>query len=74
MSFKNLPKAKLASSIPTERYRIISEKSNCPKEGDLVFLDQGFTDNNGEAMVLAYYVDDDDTLLYEAEVYESELV
>ena len=66
-------RATLVADIPPERYRVISIKGSLPKAGDSVVLDQGFTGMDGQPMVLVYFSNEAGTLLYEAEVYESEL-
>jgi len=73
MENRSPPKAKLMNSIPQERYRLLSANASQPKEGDIVGLDQGFTSSEGEPMVLVYFTDASGSVLYEAEVYESEL-
>jgi hypothetical protein len=45
------------NSIPQDRYRILVANTNPPKVGDLVGLDQDFTNAKGEPMVLLHYVD-----------------
>jgi hypothetical protein len=67
-------KATLLKNIPSDRARYISgSKNSFPQLGDTVQLDQGFTDENGKAMVLAYKIDSAGNLEWEIEVYESEL-
>lgn len=66
-------KATLINPIPQDRYRVLAANTNPPKVGDIVGLDQGFTNAKGEPMVLVYCVDAGGVMLYEAEVYESEL-
>ena len=73
MRNKNIPRAKLLNSIPHERYRIMLENTDPPKEGDIVELDQGFTNSDGQEMVLVYCVNKDQSVRYEAEVYDYEL-
>jgi|GEM_PF-800374 len=73
MENNSSPKAKLMSSIPQERYRLLSANASRPKQGDIVSLDQGFTSSEGEPMVLVYLTNANGSILYEAEVYESEL-
>lgn len=67
------PKVKLLNDIPPDRYRMISKYCNPPKKGDIVLLDQGFTSEDGKAMVIAYLVGDDGSFLCEVEVFETEL-
>jgi len=73
MNHKVAPRAELLVSIPSSRYRIILEYSEPPKKGDIVTLDQGFTDSGGKEMVLAYCINENGASRYEAEVYESEI-
>ncbi len=68
-----VPRAELLISIPARRYRIMLEGTEPPKRGDIVTLDQGFTSEEGKAMVLVYCIDKNGSSHYEAEVYESEL-
>jgi len=67
-----IPKAKLISDIPKERYRSVDGLS-VPKVGDILELDQGFTSENGSAMVLAYHPTAGGDDSYEIEVYETEI-
>ena len=73
MKQRAAPRAVLLIAIPSDRYRIIMENTQPPKKGDIVTLDQGFTDAEGNEMVLVYCIDENGTWLYEAEVYESEI-
>ena len=73
MNQKEVPRAELLNSIPSSRYRNLLENTDPPKQGDIVNLDQGFTSQDGQAMVLVYCNDEKGTSRYEAEVYESEL-
>jgi len=73
MNQKAAPRAELLNAIPSNRYRIIMENTEPPKKGDIVTLDQGFTDKEGNEMVLVYCIDENGTWLYEAEVYETEI-
>jgi hypothetical protein len=73
MSQKEATCAELLSAIPSNRYRIILENTQPPKKGDIVTLDQGFTDIDGKEMILVYCNDEKGTSRYEAEVYENEL-
>ena len=73
MRISDLPQARLLNSLPEDRYRILTGKAVPPKIGDVVTLDQGFASPDGKPMVLAYFIAEDGSLLYEAEVYESEL-
>lgn len=66
------PRARLLVELPANRYRILSSEGRVPRIGDLVFLDQGFTGADGLPMVLAYYPSPN-AVLYEAEIYETEL-
>ncbi len=67
-------KAALLTNIPSDRARYISgNKNTFPQLGDIVQLDQGFTSENGKAMVLAYKIDSAGNFEWELEVYESEL-
>ncbi len=69
-----LKKATLLKNIPSDRARYISgSKNTFPQLGNKVQLDQGFTDENGKAMVLAYKIDSVGNHEWEIEVYESEL-
>jgi len=70
---KEAPRAELLNSIPSSRYRIMLENTEPPRKGDIVTLDQGFTNAEGKAMVLVYCIEEKGTSRYEAEVYESEL-
>ena len=67
-----IPRAKLISEIPKERYRS-SESTSIPKVGDILELDQGFTSEDGKPMVLAYHPISGGKDSYEAELYESEI-
>ena len=67
------PRARLLAEIPAERYRILSSVGRAPRIGDMLVLDQGFTDDNGLPMVLAYFPSIGYDSLYSADVYESEL-
>ena len=67
-------KAKLKSEVPLERLKFISgDKNDIPRAGDIVELDQGYTDDQGQAMVLAYTEEERLTSEWQLEVYESEL-
>lgn len=66
------PRARLLVELPANRYRLLSAEGRAPQIGDVVVLDQGFTDPDGLPMVVAYY-QALDSLYYEAEIYESEL-
>lgn len=65
--------AKLLVELPANRYKVLSPKGRAPRIGDVLVLDQGFTGENGMAMVLAYFPGLGSDSLYVAEVYESEL-
>ena len=74
MSVQNLPKARLNVSIPAERLRMVTgDPLAIPRAGDVVHLDQGFTDHDGKPMYLVHGIGEDRKILWEAEVYESEL-
>jgi hypothetical protein len=66
------PRAKLLVDLPAERYRI-SPGGRAPRIGDVVVLDQGFTDPDGSPMALVFFPEIGLNSLYEADVYESEL-
>ena len=66
-------RAPLLVDLPPSRYRLSSISSLPPRAGDIVALDQGFTAQDGSAMVLVYFPDAGNDFGYEAEVYESEL-
>ncbi|WCE32153.1 hypothetical protein [Vibrio sp. SCSIO 43137] len=67
-------KAALLVNIPSDRARFISGNRNAtPQIGDVVQLDQGFTDESGKAMVLAYKIGEAGDFEWELEVFESEL-
>ena len=70
---KEAPRAELLNSIPSSRYRMMLENTEPPRQGDIVTLDQGFTNPEGQTMVLVYCIDEKGISRYEAEVYESEL-
>ena len=67
------PRARLLAELPAKRYRLLSGLGRAPRIGDILVLDQGFTDESGVPMVLAYFPDSGYGSLYEADVYESEL-
>ena len=67
------PKASLLCDIPSDRYRVFGEQTTPPKKGDIVELDQAFTSEDGKPMCIAYGVDSWGKVLYEVDVYESEL-
>lgn len=67
------PRARLLAEVPVDRYRILSPVGRAPRAGDIVVLDQSFTDEDGLPMVLAYFPSVGKDSLYEAKVYESEL-
>ena len=69
----NLPRARLQKPIPPDRYRVLSGNSMSPMIGDVVNLDQGYTSDDGQPMVLVYCLHGDGSYRYEAEVYEVEL-
>jgi hypothetical protein len=73
MQTRESTRARLLVDIPTERYRSLSAAGRAPRAGDILVLDQGFVDEGGLPMVLAYFPAIGDDSLYEAEVYESEL-
>jgi hypothetical protein len=73
MEVRPNPRAKLLAELPPERYRLLTSVCRTPQVGDVLVLDQGFTDPEGLPMVLAYFPGFGDESLYEAEVYESEL-
>ncbi len=70
---KEISRAKLLNSIPSSRYEILLKNTEAPKQGDIVTLDQAFTNSQGQAMVLVYCMGENETYRYEAQVYESEL-
>jgi len=67
-----IPKAKLISEIPKERYRS-SGGVSVPQVGDILELDQGFTSEDGKAMVIAYHPTAGGKESYEVELYETEI-
>ena len=74
MSIQDLPKAKLNIAIPAERLKMATDDPKAiPRAGDVVHLDQGFNDQDGKPMYLALGIGEDKNILWEAEVYESEL-
>jgi len=73
MESQNFIKATLISSIPQDRYRLEAPNKITPNKGDVVCLDQAFTNTTGEPMVLVYCLNTHGVILYEARVYESEL-
>ncbi len=66
------PRAKLLVDIPIERVTISRTHGRYPIIGDVLSLDQGFTNNEGEQMVLACCYKENQ-LLYEVEVYDYEI-
>ncbi len=74
MNLAKPKKAPLLNSIPADRVRFLSaQKTDLPRAGDIVQLDQGYTGPDGRSMVLAYFVDESRKIECELEVYESEL-
>jgi len=68
------PKAKLLSVIPIERLKLLSGSGDdTPCVGDIIQLDQSYTDSEGLAMVLAYTLNEANKSKWHLEVYESEL-
>jgi hypothetical protein len=66
-------RARLLADIPASRYKLLDASGRSPCIGDIVVLDQGFTDPEGQPMVLAYFPEIGSASIYEAEVYEAEL-
>jgi hypothetical protein len=66
-------RAKLLVALPADRFRILTPLGRVPCVGDELFLDQGFTSQDGLPMYLAYFPSVGEASLYEADVYESEL-
>ena len=67
-----IPKGILKVEVPASRYRLLKgDRPPAPK--DVLELDQGFTNVDGKAMVLAYSRGTDGEYNYEIEVYESEI-
>lgn len=66
-------RAKLLVELPPERYRLRSPQGRVPRIGDVLVLDQGFTDESGSPMVLAYFPGLGSDCIYAADVYEFEL-
>lgn len=67
------PRAHLIASLPPDRYKISQDGGRAPSVGDVVQLDQGYTGEDGNPMVLVYGLSEDGHRLYEAEIYESEI-
>jgi len=65
-------KGRLFAEVPTGRFRVIAPYNRAPEIGDIVQLDQGFSDPNGQNMTLVYCVSSDGSFIYEAEIYDSE--
>ena len=70
-----IPKAVLKNEIPESRYKML-EGNKHPEIGDILELDQAYTNEAGKAMVLAYHpiennIEGKDN--YSANVYESEI-
>lgn len=65
-------RGRLLLEIPSDRFRLTREHGNPPTKGDIVGLDQGFTEEDGEAMTLVYGFDVDGNCDYEAELYDSD--
>lgn len=66
-------RARLLVELPPARYRMNTSEGRTPFVGDVIQLDQGFTGTDGAPMVLGYCRTEAGQLLYEAEIYESEL-
>ncbi|MEO1543371.1 MAG: hypothetical protein AAFR75_05045 [Pseudomonadota bacterium] len=66
-------RARLLVELPSARFRVKASQGRTPIVGDVIQLDQGFTSADGVPMVLGYCTTDSGELLYEAEIYESEL-
>ena len=66
-------RASLLVEVPPERVRVKDSDGRSPRVGDVVHLDQGFTSADGRPMVLAYFQDESGDILYEVEIYESEI-
>jgi len=64
--------ARVIREIPGSRIND-GEGSRLPRIGDIVELDQAFTGDDGEPMVMAYCHDADGRLLWSADLYEAEL-
>ena len=73
MTMEQIPRARLLTDVPVDRYRSFSAEGRRPRVGDIVALDQGYTGDDGLPMVLVYFPEAGSGCLYEAEVYESEL-
>jgi hypothetical protein len=73
MHMESPSRAKLLVELSENRYRCLSAAHRIPCIGDMLVLDQSFTDPNGLPMVLAYFPGPGNQSLYEAEVYDSEL-
>ncbi|WP_125931882.1 hypothetical protein [Thiosocius teredinicola] len=67
------PQARLMAELPANRYSIAGANGRAPIVGDILELDQGFTSEDGLTMVLAYCRGRNESFIYSAEVYESEL-
>ena len=70
---KPMNKAKLRRAIPSTRYSATSTGIAPPKAGDTVYLDQGYTGEDGKPMCHAYMYDDVENISYSLELYETEL-
>ena len=68
-----MKRAKLLSTIPPDRYKMLTEDGDPPRIGDVVELDQGTTGPDGQAMGYVYCVSENGTDRYEAKVYDYEI-
>ncbi len=73
MAIERAIRARLIVELPSDRYTVKATVGRTPSVGDVVHLDQAFTNADGAAMVLGYCFSDSGETLYEAEIYESEL-
>jgi hypothetical protein len=70
----NPMKAYLTHPIPEHRMRLVSGKSmSRPRVGDIGETDHCYTGDDGEQMVMVYFINVVDGSEWEVEAYESEL-
>jgi len=74
MSADDVVRARVIRDIPASRIDPAQwDGTSLPRIGDIVELDQAFTGDDGEPMVMAYCHDADGRLLWYADLYEAEL-
>ncbi len=67
-------RARVIARIPQDRVDpLLCDGVSCPRIGDVVELEQGFTSPQGEPMGIAVCANEDGTIRWVADVFDAEL-